>query len=287
VAARGVADPAEGVESGPYAELIESALREYRAHRFYEARSLFAKAHAVLPNARTLRGLGLVGFELRDYVESAALLERALAERKRALTGALRSETQQLWQRAEGFLARFELESEQALTVRVDGVQRERAPGEPLAVAVGDHLLEFSAPGYVAERRVVTVRGGERELLRVALQPLDPSLAPATTKAESRVVSAGQTNADDAGESESARVDVSPAAAARSELRDESITVPAPMPHAAPHERRPLYKNKWLWTGVVVATAAAAVGLGFGLTADQGRTREPISDPPIASRSGP
>jgi len=280
------AAPAEPVEAGPYGELIESALREYRGHRFHEARSLFAKAHAVLPNARTLRGLGLVEFELRNYVESAALLERALAEQKRALTGALRGETEQLWRRAEGFLARFDLESALPLTVRVDGVERERAHGEPLAVAVGDHLLEFSAPGYVAERRVVRVHGGEREPLRVALQPVGPTLQPAATATDSRVVHADRANGDPASGA-AAQLDVSPTAAAKSELTAEGNTALAPKPQAPRDERRPLYKNKWLWTGVVLATAAAAVGLGFGLSTEQGGTREPISAPPIASRSGP
>lgn len=278
---------AEPVEAGPYGELIESALREYRAHRFHEARSLFAKAHAVLPNARTLRGLGLVEFELRNYVESAALLERALAEHKRALTGTLRGETEQLWRKAEGFLARFDLESALPLTVRVDGVERERSPGEPLAVAVGDHLLEFSAPGYIAERRIVRVHGGEREPLRVALQPVDPTLVPAAKSTGVRVVHAGSADGDRASEA-TAQLDVSPTAAARSELADEGSTALVPKPQAPRDERRPLYKNKWLWTGVVVVTAAAAVGLGFGLSAEQGGgTQEPISARPIASRSGP
>jgi len=241
------------IDSGPYAELIEGALREYRAHRFHEARSLFAKAHALFPNARTLRGLGLVEFELRNYAESAALLERALAEPERALTGPLRVETEQLWQRADGFLARFEIQSDQALTIRVDGVLRERASGEPLTVLVGDHLCEFSSPGYVTQRRVLQVRGGEREPLQVALEALE----------------------------------VSPAAAARSQPSDEAPGSLPLQPGTQRDDRSPWYKNKWLWTGAVVITAAAAVGLGFGLSANQGQTREPISAPPIASRSGP
>jgi tetratricopeptide (TPR) repeat protein len=293
----GASTAGDPVEGGPYGELIEAALREYRAHRFHEALSLFAKAHAVLPNARTLRGLGLVEFELRNYVESAALLERALAEPKRALTGGLRSETEQLWRRAEGFLARFELHSEQALTVHVDGVQREQAQGEPLAVAVGDHLLEFSAPGYVSERRVVRVRGGEREPLQVALQP-QPALAPAdphgaalaSRSAPGKTTLGARTDrarASTAPSVGSAGADLSPAAAARSQPDDEARSMFQLSPQPAHDDRRPLYKNKWLWAGVIVATAAAAVGLGFGLTADRGRTRDPISAPPIASRSGP
>jgi len=260
-AASGLPDP---LESGPYAELIEGALREYRAHRFHEARSLFAKAHAVFPNARTLRGLGLVEFELRNYVESAALLQRALNERERALSGSLRVETEQLWQRADGFLARFEIRSDQALSISVDGVLREHAQDEALTVAVGDHLFELSSPGYVAQRRMIRVRGGEREPLEVALEPFAVSPVAA------------------------ARTDLrSPAQAPRAATPSEAAGSFQVQPGPRRDDRARWYKNKWLWTGVIAVSAAAAVGLGFGLTANQGRTSDPISAPPIASRSGP
>jgi tetratricopeptide (TPR) repeat protein len=262
--ARGATAPFDPVERGPYAELIDGALREYRAHRFHEARSLFAKAHAVFPNARTLRGLGLVEFELRNYVESAALLERALSEQERALTGSLRVETEQLWRRADGFLARFEIRSDQALRISVDGVLREHARDEPLTVAVGDHLLEFSAPGHVAQRRVLRVRGGEREPLEVALEPL--AVSP---------VAAAHT---ELGSPEQA-----PRAAPPSEAAGSFQVQPGPRRD----DRARWYKNKWLWTGVIAVSVAAAVGLGFGLTANRGQTSDPISAPPIASRSGP
>jgi hypothetical protein len=259
------------VDSGPYAELIEGALREYRAHRFHEARSLFAQAHAVFPNARTLRGLGLVEFELRNYVESAALLQRALAEPERALTGSLRSETEQLWMRADGFLARFEIRSDQALTISVDGVLRERVRDEALAVAVGDHLFEFSAPGYVAQRRVIRVRGGEREPLEVALEPFVVS-----------PVAAAQSDLGAPTEDPRATEDRSHAGGPS----EAAGTFPVP-PGPQHDDRARWYQNKWLWTGVIAVSAAAAVGLGFGLTANQGQTSDPISAPPIASRSGP
>ncbi|HEX6239538.1 MAG TPA: hypothetical protein VFZ61_01540, partial [Polyangiales bacterium] len=53
-------------KSGPpgYADAIEQALSELEAANYPEAREEFQRAHAIYPNARTLRGLGMVEFEL-------------------------------------------------------------------------------------------------------------------------------------------------------------------------------------------------------------------------------
>jgi hypothetical protein len=238
--------------SSVYRAHITAALREYRAHRFFEARSLFAKAHEVFPNARTLRGLAMVEFELRNYVDSAALFERALAEPVRPITGSLRRDTEQLRERAEGFVAHYEIESERPLIITVDSVRVE-GPGSSIALGVGDHVLELSALGYATERRLVRVRGGERERLTIKLQPLDREPRPP---------------------------------------KKRPVELLAHEPPAVPEREHqpgtpPMYKNKWLWTGVGVATAALAVGLGFGLTAHDGRTEDPISARPVAIRSGP
>ncbi|MEY4512912.1 MAG: hypothetical protein RLZZ450_5034 [Pseudomonadota bacterium] len=49
-----------------YRETIAEALIEYEAHNYLEARTLFERAHKLYPNARTLRGLAVVAFELRN-----------------------------------------------------------------------------------------------------------------------------------------------------------------------------------------------------------------------------
>lgn len=258
-ATRARADEAPSQQGGTflaYESYVEAALREYRGHRFPEARSLFAKAHAAYPNARTLRGLAMVEFELRNYVESAALFQRALAEPVRPLEGELRRETEQLRKKADGFVAHFTIVSNNPLVISVDGVQAEVSAGSDIALAVGDHVLELSAIGYASQRRRVRVRGGERETMEVTLTPLEKNLG-----------------------------------APRVEPPSQSIA-PAPARLALdverrPHDSRSFYKNRWLWTGVGITAAALAFGLGFGLTAHDGRTQTPISAPPIAIRSGP
>src|SRR5688572_7254192 len=66
--------PLDPSENPDYKRAVEEALKEYGLGHFEEARSLFRRAHGIYPNARTLRGLGMVEFELRHYVRASQLL---------------------------------------------------------------------------------------------------------------------------------------------------------------------------------------------------------------------
>lgn len=50
---------AQASDSSEYEQLVDKGIAEYRAGHWEESRSLFEQAHAINPNARTLRGLGL------------------------------------------------------------------------------------------------------------------------------------------------------------------------------------------------------------------------------------
>src|SRR3954468_5859705 len=71
-------DPAETPQ---YRSLLEEAVAEYDARRYEEARALFRRAHDLSPNARTMRGIGMASFELREYVEALRALEGALVDK--------------------------------------------------------------------------------------------------------------------------------------------------------------------------------------------------------------
>ena len=62
----------------PVSVLIGDAVAEYDAGHFQEARALFRQAHDKSPTARTLRGIGMCSFEMRDYVEAARALGASL-----------------------------------------------------------------------------------------------------------------------------------------------------------------------------------------------------------------
>jgi tetratricopeptide (TPR) repeat protein len=79
-------------QSSRYRALIESAILEYNAGNWDEARLLFQQAHAIEPTARTWRGMGLADYERRDYVAAIAELEAALANAHKPLSKSQRDE---------------------------------------------------------------------------------------------------------------------------------------------------------------------------------------------------
>lgn len=168
-------------EPAGYRELVASALEERAANNHEEARSLFRRAHALFPNARTLRGIGMEEFDLRNYGECIALLEQALTSQVRPLDATLRAETETTLASARNFVARINLELQPgAATVLVDGVPVTLGAGNTLVLRVGDHVLEFKAEGRVPQRHQLRVDGGEQRTINVTLseQPVAASIVP-------------------------------------------------------------------------------------------------------------
>lgn len=178
-----------------YDEAIEDALREYRLANWEEAAALFARAHALRPSARTLRGLGLSEFENRKYVLALVHCHGALAEGRNPLNETQRAELLSVIKRASEFLARVELSVSPAnASVKVDGALPYRDQAGKLLLDPGERELVVSADGHVTERRRLTLASGQ--VLRVALtlrsatafvaarpapaQPADSGVSPAT-----------------------------------------------------------------------------------------------------------
>ena len=91
----------------PVSVLIGDAVAEYDAGHFQEARALFRQAHESPPTARTLRGIGMCSFELRDYVEATRSLGASLRDTRRPLTERSRNGTRRLLlARAHTFVGR-------------------------------------------------------------------------------------------------------------------------------------------------------------------------------------
>ena len=167
-----------------YRAAIDSAIAEHEAGNFAESRALFARAHALYPNARSLRGLGMADFELRNYGASIEYLQEALASSVRPLEGELRTETEALLARARGFVGRFRLVLQPVdAAVTLDGALLPPPPPAQLALAVGDHTLDISAQGRVSERRALRVTGGEDLTLEFNL-PEQTAIAPQALQSE-------------------------------------------------------------------------------------------------------
>lgn len=165
----GVVRAEDAPEPAGYRETIEQALSEYGHQNYEEASTLFSRAHALYPNARTLRGMGMAAFELRRYEESANQLEAALDSKVRPLEGDLRSETSALLTRARGFLAVVNVEIKPTTaTLLLDG--QPVKPGNELNLRLGEHVLEVRAEDYRPERRTLRVHGGEVLRIEISLQ---------------------------------------------------------------------------------------------------------------------
>lgn len=155
-----------------YREAIDEALAEYATQHYLEAMSLFARAHKLSPNARTLRGLGSVTFELRRYSESASYLEQALASDQKSLDAKMRTETERLLERARGYIAELTLEvAPPSAQVTLDRAHVTLVAGQPLQLEIGEHELEVSASGFATEHRSFTVIGGEAWSATISLRP--------------------------------------------------------------------------------------------------------------------
>jgi tetratricopeptide (TPR) repeat protein len=228
-----------GAEPAGYRTAIGAAIEEFDLNHFTEAREHFARAHALFPNARTLRGLGLCDFELRRYVAAVQYLKEALASDVKQLDGKLRKETEAMLVRAAGYVGTLRVQAQPAeALVSVDGISVTPAPDGSMLLEVGDHVLEVRATGFVTQRRELQVRGGQDERVDIALAAI--ALQP-------------------------------------EEVADASPAAHQPVDAPAKPGRKPLYKQWWLWTAVGVVVVGAAAGTAIALSGDTSTSYEPTT----------
>lgn len=168
------ARPDADVQNSPeYRELIEQALSEFKHKNWPEARVLFRRANELSPNARTQRGIGVVSYEMRDYVQATLALAAALADTRQPLTDAQKRECTGLLTRARTFVGSYALSLEpQDADVSLDGAPLVRDGEGRVLVSFGEHTLSASAPGYQSSTSKFAVQGGERGELRLVLYKL-------------------------------------------------------------------------------------------------------------------
>lgn len=87
-----------------YLPLVRRGVQRHQTGDFQAARALFQRAHQLFPNARTLRALGMVEFDLGHYSAALESLTQALSAHARALTPDLRSEVVRLAAHTRGML---------------------------------------------------------------------------------------------------------------------------------------------------------------------------------------
>jgi tetratricopeptide (TPR) repeat protein len=169
-----------------YESIIDQGVREFDAGNYAEAHSLFEQAHALQPNARTLRALGFCAFELKHYVESASDLEAALVDTRNPLTVEQRSEAATTLSRALRYIGELLLETQpsEALVV-IDG----RAVSERrFKLDAGDHTVVASQPGFQSRDLTVTIVGGQQLHAQLVLPAL--AVSPSQVAAAAPLASA-------------------------------------------------------------------------------------------------
>jgi len=162
--------------------LVDTAIGESGEGRWAEARALFRQAHALYPNARTLRGIGMSSFEVRDYAECIRTLTASLAHPVNPLTEEQRVQVAELLVRARTFVATYTFDAAPDVTLNIDGQPSTREPDGTLLIGLGRHaLVARNAEGRTAQTQI-EVRGGESGALPLDLAPLAP--VPVAAEAE-------------------------------------------------------------------------------------------------------
>ena len=184
---------AQAGASADYEVLVEKGIAEYRAGHWEESRALFEQAHAIEPNARTLRGIGLAAYEGRDYVGCIEYLELALEDTRKPLTERQRRSLQEIIAEAGNFVGRFEVHlSPGSATLTVGGYEAKLRAGV-LVLNAGEHDLVVQAPGYRQLTRHLSVQGGRGGTLELVLEPASGGeRAPAEPAAEAADSSTSQ-----------------------------------------------------------------------------------------------
>jgi hypothetical protein len=187
-----------GRDEGAYKELVEQALSEFKHKNWPEARVLFMRAHELNPNARTLRGMGVVSYEMRDYLNAAVNLRAALEDRRQPLTDAQRKECEGLLTRARTYVGVFTLKLDPLdAHVLLDGAEITRDDEGHVLLPFGEHTISARAPGRLEASTRLTVQGSERGEITLTL-PSDaptPALAVAAAPAPAAVAAAQESAA--------------------------------------------------------------------------------------------
>jgi tetratricopeptide (TPR) repeat protein len=157
-------------DSADYQKLVQQALHEYELGNFSEAKSFFAQAHALSPNARTLRGLGMSAYELRNYVEAIGYFDQALNSPDRPLTVPMRGEVSQLLKQARGFVTRLRVKLEPASAeLRIDTRPVSKDAAGFVMLDPGAHELVAEARDYEPATRTIRTDGGEELTVGITL----------------------------------------------------------------------------------------------------------------------
>lgn len=163
-----------------YLGLVQQAIQQCDLGNFLEAQVLFEQAHRVFPNARTLRGLGLVAYALRDYVVAVQHLDAALTNPVRPLDAAMSTQVRETAERSQALIGSIQVRLDPDTTeLTIDGRPAKPDPDHAIRANPGEHELVATAAGYSELSRRVNLEPGSHLALDMRLQPIALAPAPA------------------------------------------------------------------------------------------------------------
>jgi hypothetical protein len=172
-AAQAASDPPSQQANDPYHRLVGEALTAYEQGRFVTALSLFEQAYALRPNARAMRGIALVLFELGDHVKTLRALDRALDCPIDPLPEDLRQQLMRVRTRVAALLERVAVRLEpRGAMLLIDGHEAELNQEGELWLEPGVHRVEARISGFQPEVRALEAVAGGAQTLWITLVPL-------------------------------------------------------------------------------------------------------------------
>ncbi|HET8936496.1 MAG TPA: tetratricopeptide repeat protein [Polyangiales bacterium] len=180
------------IASDEYKDLVKEGMLKYTRGFWPEARAYFLKAHELAPNARTLRGLALVSYDSRHYVDAIDYAEQSLAHPVQPLGDKMAEELKQLVAQAHKLIGHVELvTTPSAAELRVDGARVARRGDGSLWLDPGEHELSVAAAGYVSETRRLQTDAERSSRVEIALRsatvaPVRVAVKPAQPHTEQR-----------------------------------------------------------------------------------------------------
>ncbi|HTU61714.1 MAG TPA: hypothetical protein VMF89_24830, partial [Polyangiales bacterium] len=168
--AQAPADAEAVMASAEYKDLVRDGMLKYTRGLWDEARAYFLKAHALAPNARTLRGLALIGYDSQHFVQAIDYAEQSLVHPVQPLNDKMKEEAKKLIDQAQSQVARAELITTPAdAEVRVDGAPVTRRADGTVWMDPGAREISVSAQGYLTETRRLELSEQQQTRLEIAL----------------------------------------------------------------------------------------------------------------------
>jgi hypothetical protein len=237
-----------------YPQVIQNAVTEFDSGNWAEARTLFEQAHTLRPSARTLRGMGMASFEMKEYVRAERELNASLVDLRSPLAEAQRHEVLALLMRLERYIGKLLVHTrppDANPTITLDGQKIES--DKEMKVDLGRHELSVQAPAYRPLNRSVTIEGGKLQQLELTLTPLDLEARAAPV------------------------ADNSPAPS--DAISPEGVVVP-PLADDPRDHKYSVVKQWWFWTAIGVVVAGG-VTTAIILTSKSG------TEAPLPGNTGP